>query len=143
MPALRIPRRRSILIETIHHSRVPTDQLLFLQPWRSSPGSCSARENSRRDCLGGERCPPPRRPFVDPATPGIQFYRISRNFDRTVGFGLSPPARSVRPRSSLAFFSASRAELCATGFASFRGISFADRARRAGFSTVRRYIAFR
>lgn len=42
MPTLCIPRRKSILIETIHHSRRPMDELLFLRLRRGSPGLCRA-----------------------------------------------------------------------------------------------------
>lgn len=48
MPTLCIPRRKSILIETIHHSRRPTDVLLFL---RLQPGLMPAR-NTRVDRSG-------------------------------------------------------------------------------------------
>lgn len=93
MPTLCIPRRKSILIETIHHSRGPTDELLFLR----------SRRRAARTFMPGselESIASARSTFVDPVSAGIQFYRISRNFDRTVvGFGLSP-----RPRVSLSFF---------------------------------------
>lgn len=99
MPTLCIPRRKSILIETIHHSRGPTDELLFLRSRRRAArtfmlGSLQLR--TRVDRFGASL---PRRPFVDPVSTEIQFYRISRNFDRTVGFGLSPRPRSVCPLS--------------------------------------------
>lgn len=55
---------------------------------------------------------PPRRPFVDPVSAGIQFYRISRNFGRTVGFGLSPRPRCVRPRLLSFFFSSLFSTAC-------------------------------
>lgn len=42
MPTLCIPRRKSILIETIHHSRRPMDELLFLRSRRASSGLCWA-----------------------------------------------------------------------------------------------------
>lgn len=101
MPTLCIPRRKSILIETIHHSRRPTDELLFLRSQRRAAWTFmlgSPASNSSRSCL-------PHRPFVDPVSTGFQFYRISRNFGRTVGFGLSPRPRFVCPRS-FSFFSA-------------------------------------
>lgn len=92
----------------------------------SSPGLCwletpesIARERSR---------PPPRRrrPFVDPTCSEIQFYRISRNFGRTVSFGLSP--LSSAPALFLAsFFFHGPWNYAPAGFASFRGISPAQR----------------
>jgi len=90
----------------------------------SSPGLCRletpesiARERSRP--------PPRRRPFVDPTSFEIQFYRISRNFGRTVGFGLSP--LSSAPAPFLASFFHGPWNYAPAGFASFRGISPAQR----------------
>lgn len=95
MPTLCIPRRKSILIETIHHSRGPTDELLFLRSWRRAARTfmLDSLQLHKLESIASAR--PPRRPFVDPVSAGIQFYRISRNFGRTVGFGLSPRPRSV------------------------------------------------
>jgi len=92
-PALCIPRRRSILIETIHHSRGPTDPG---QSFSSAIGGvcrCHAQQSSpTRDRLLS-----PSRPLVDPAARGIQFYRISRNFGRSVLVYLLARARASTP----------------------------------------------
>jgi len=95
-PALCIPRRRSILIETIHHSRGPTDPAsLFLQPRRSMPMPCPAE-------LADERSPPRRAIHLLPAPPpcrsrGRPRDSILPDFAefRPVRFGLSARPRPI------------------------------------------------
>lgn len=47
MPTLCIPRRKSILIETIHHSRRPTDVLLFLRLRGAARAYAGSKHQSR------------------------------------------------------------------------------------------------
>lgn len=114
MPALCIPRRKSILIETIHHSQEPMSFFFFGAVAKSSPVLRSGTRASKSSAPAR----PPRRPFVDPTSPGIQFYRLSRNFGSERSVLVYLPC----PPAVFASFFRRPVELCAAGFASFRGI---------------------
>lgn len=116
MPTLCIPRRKSILIETIHHSRGPTDELLFLR---------SRRRAARTFMLGSLD----RFWRVYLVVPLSTRFPLGFNFTGFRGISIERSvlvyllARSVCPLSFLSFFLFRRpVELCAAGFASFRGI---------------------
>jgi len=142
MPTLCIPRRKSILIETIHHSRESTDESFFFfdhgeeQLRTFMLGSLSS---SKLKSIALAR-PPRRRPFVDPSfrwdsiLPDFAEFRSNGRF----WFISSPALCLCLP--AFAFFLRTM-ELCAAGFASFRGIP-----DRSGRDTVRGLfddIAFR
>lgn len=133
MPALCIPRRKSILIETIHHSQEPTDELLFLHgrgEERSLAVLCPRRRRLAEEHRSRARPPLLCRSGLprDSILPAFAEFRL-----RTVGFGLSP-----RPPAVFASFFRRPVELCAAGFASFRGIPSTQRGhlgpRRYNFS---------
>lgn len=97
MPALCIPRRKSILIETIHHSQEPMSFFFFGAVAKSSPVLRSGTRASKSSAPAR----PPRRPFVDLLGSDFPWDSILPAFAefrlRTVGFGLSPlSARGLR-----------------------------------------------
>lgn len=91
MPTLCIPRRKSILIETIHHSRRPMDELLFLRLRRGSPGLCSWDPKPRSRSLGSDRVLLVVVPLSTQLPSRFNFtgFRGISGL-RMVGFGLSP-----------------------------------------------------
>lgn len=118
MPTLCIPRRKSILIETIHHSRGPTDELLFLRSRRRAARTFilgPLQLQTRADRFGASTSSSLCRPGFhwDSILPDFAEFRSNGRF-----WFISSPAL----RLPAFFFFRRPVELCAAGFASFRGI---------------------
>lgn len=138
MPTLCIPRRKSILIETIHHSREPTDESFFFFD--------HGEEQLRTFMLGSLQLQTQVDRFGASTSSSLCRPRFPLGFNFTGFRGISVERsvlvylrlRSVCPRS---LFFLRPVELCVAGFASFRGIPVQVATQREDFSTDD--IAFR